>query len=91
MAASASGRHRGRNTLERQDVTDRLRTITNVVPGEPWTTPQVQAPARALRLGRGENRLLFLPVAHYDMLGLDRFLLALADLALEQGRWDAMG
>jgi ABC-type amino acid transport substrate-binding protein len=34
------------------------------------------------------DRLWFLPVAHYDMLGLDRFLLALADLALEQGRWD---
>jgi hypothetical protein len=75
-------------TLERQDVTDRLRTITNVVPGEPWTAPQVQTPARALRLMRGENRLWFLPVAHYDMLGLDRFLLALADLALEQGHWD---
>jgi hypothetical protein len=75
-------------TLERQDVTDRLRTITNVVPGEPWTTPQVQVPARALQLMRGENHLWFLPVAHYDILGLDRFLLALADLALEQGRWD---
>jgi hypothetical protein len=75
-------------TLERQDVTDRLRTIANVVPGEPWTTPQMQTPARALRLVRGENRMWFLPVAHYDMLGLDRFLLALADLALEQGRWD---
>lgn len=74
--------------LEREDVTDRLRTIANVVPGEPWTTPQVQTPARALRLVRGENRLWFLPVAHYDLLGLDRFLLALADLALEQGRWD---
>jgi len=74
--------------LERDDVTDRLRTIVNVVPGEPWTTPQVQTPARTLRLMRGENRLWFLPVAHYDLLGLDRFLLALADLALEQGRWD---
>jgi hypothetical protein len=50
--------------------------------------PQVQLPARALRLTRGANRLWFLPVAHYDMLGLDRFLLALADLALTQGRWD---
>jgi hypothetical protein len=75
-------------TLERQDVTDRLRSIASVVPGEPWTTPQVQSPARALRLMRGENRIWFLPVAHYDLLGLDRFLLALADLALEQGRWD---
>ncbi len=75
-------------TLERDDVTAKLRSITNVVPGEPWTMPQVQSPARALRLMRGVNQLWFLPVAHYDLLGLDRFLLALADLALAQGRWD---
>lgn len=74
--------------LERRDVTDRLRSITNIVPSEAWSGPQVQSPARAIRIGRGENRLWFLPVAHYDMLGLDRFLLALADLALTQGRWD---
>lgn len=74
--------------LERDDVTGKLRSITNVVPGEAWAMPQVQTPARALRLGRGVNQLWFLPVAHYDLLGLDRFLLALADLALAQGRWD---
>ncbi len=74
--------------LERDDVSAKLRSITNVVPGEPWTTPQVQSPARGIRLTRGANRLWFLPVAHYDMLGLDRFLLALADLALTQARWD---
>ena len=74
--------------LERDDVTAKLRSITNVVPGEPWTMPQVQTPARPLRLVRGVNQLWFLPVAHYDLLGLDRFLLALADLALSQGRWD---
>jgi hypothetical protein len=74
--------------LEREDVTAKLRSITNVVPGEPWTKPQVQTPARPLRLVRGVNQLWFLPVAHYDLLGLDRFLLALADLALTQGHWD---
>jgi hypothetical protein len=74
--------------LEHQDVTDRLRTVTGLTPGEPWGAAQVQAPARALRLVRGANRLWFLPVAHHDQFGLDRFLLALADLALAQGKWD---
>jgi hypothetical protein len=74
--------------LERRDVSDRLRSITNVAPGAAWGSAEVHAPARALRLARGENKLWFLPVAHYDVLGLDRFLLALADLVLAQGRWD---
>jgi hypothetical protein len=30
----------------------------------------------------------FLPIAHYDSPGLDRYLLALADLLLKQGRYD---
>jgi hypothetical protein len=74
--------------LERQDVTDRLETVTAVTPGTPWAASQVRRPARAIRLRRGENRLWFLPVAHFDEGGLDRVLLALADLALAQGRWD---
>lgn len=75
--------------LERQDVTAALRSVTGVVPGTPWEQTQVQSPARAMTLARGRNELWFLPIAHYDALGLDRFLLALADLALQQGRFDA--
>jgi len=74
--------------LERADVTARLRSITGLVPGTPWEPPQIQSPARGLRLARGTNELWFLPVAHFDERGLDRFLLALADLAMAQGRWD---
>jgi hypothetical protein len=48
----------------------------------------VQNPPRALRLARGVNDLWFLTVAHFDVFGLDRFLLGLADLALKQGRWE---
>jgi hypothetical protein len=48
----------------------------------------VEQPAQALILQRGKNDLWFLPVAHFDQLGLDRFLLALADLMLRQGRYD---
>ena len=74
--------------LERQDVTAALRSVTGVIPGMPWENTQVRQPARALTLARGRNDLWFLPVAHFDALGLDRFLLALADIALQQGRYD---
>jgi hypothetical protein len=75
--------------LERRDVTDRLTSIRDLVPGTPWSTAQIETPAQAIRLVHGENRLWFLPVAHFDELGLDRFLLSLASLAQVQGRWDA--
>jgi hypothetical protein len=75
--------------LERDDVTSRLVSISGLTPGTAWGKPQIQTPARALPLVRGENSFWFLPVAHYDEHGLDRFLLALADLALHEGRWDA--
>jgi hypothetical protein len=74
--------------LERADVTGRLRSVGPVAPGKPWGPPDVRVPAQALRLARGRNDLWFLPVAHFDERGLDRFLLALADLAMRQGRWD---
>ncbi len=75
--------------LERRDVTDRLVSIRDLVPGTPWAAAQIQSPAAGIRLVHGENRLWFLPVAHFDELGLDRFLLSLASLAKAQGRWDA--
>lgn len=74
--------------LEAHDVTHRLISVDGLVPGTAWEQSQVHSPARAIRLVRGENTLWFLPVAHYDEKGLDRFLLALANLALEQGHWD---
>lgn len=74
--------------LENQDVSDQMYSVTGVVPGTPWEQTQVQQPARALSLARGHNDLWFLPVAHFDALGLDRFLLALADIVLQQGRFD---
>jgi hypothetical protein len=75
-------------TLEARDVTEKLVSITNLTPGQPWDAPQIRKPAQAMKLARGENTLWFLPVAHFDEEGLDRFLLALAELGLAQGRWD---
>lgn len=73
--------------LDGHDVTDRLDTYEALVagpggPGERSTTD----PAPLLALG--PNELWFLPLAHYDTPGLDRFLLAFADDLLRQGRFD---
>jgi hypothetical protein len=74
--------------LETDDVTGQLYSVTGVVPGQPWTPAAATKPARALPLARGKNHLWFLPVAHYDDPGLDRFLAALPDLLVEQGVFD---
>jgi hypothetical protein len=74
--------------LERADVTASVRSITGLAPGTVWEASQVQNPPRSLRLVRGVNDLWFLTVAHFDAFGLDRVLLGLADLALQQGRWE---
>jgi hypothetical protein len=79
-----------RASHEGRDVTDKLRSVPVVTPGTPWPEGTVQhgEDARALRLVRGSNELWFLPVAHFDERGLDRFLLALADTILRQGRYE---
>jgi hypothetical protein len=80
-----------RAQLEQHDVSERLVSIGELQPGQPWEEAQVRSPARAITLRPGQNELWFLPVAHYDEPGLDRFLLALADLELREGRWDETG
>ena len=73
--------------LDGVDVTDRLDTYPHLVattagPGQRSVQPQ------ALHLTRGNNEFWFLPLAHYDTPGLDRYLLALAGDALRTGRFD---
>jgi hypothetical protein len=70
------------------EVTAQLLSVNGLIPGAVWDSRQVHNPPRALRLARGINEFWFLTVAHFDALGLDRFLLGLADLALKQGRWE---
>jgi hypothetical protein len=74
--------------LEETDVSDKLRFVSGLTPGTAWNPTQIAVQPRMLRLQRGQNNLWFLPVAHFDALGLDRVLLALADVALQQGRYD---
>lgn len=78
----------GTARLEGTDVTSQLVSVSGVVPGSPWPRTSVESPPRALRLERGDNAMWFLPLAHYDVRGLDRFLLALPDLTLTDGRFD---
>jgi hypothetical protein len=74
--------------LEREDVTARLYSVTGVVAGTPWDSAAATRPARAIDLPRGKSEMWFFPLAHFDERGLDRFLLALPDLLLQQGRFD---
>ncbi|HYQ68289.1 hypothetical protein [Actinophytocola sp.] len=74
--------------LNREDVTAKLQAVHRVVPGRPWTPADTGPNPSALELPRGPNDIWFLPVAHFDAPGLDRVLLALADLDLRQGRFD---
>jgi hypothetical protein len=77
---------RTRALLEGAEVSDKLRFIAALEPGvADSATP---AASGALTLARGHNDFWFLPLAHYDVPGLDRALLALADLSMTQGRWD---
>ena len=82
----ADGTMRGR--LERQDVSDRLYSVSGVIPGQPWAGGDIVTPAQAITLARGLNRLWFFPLAHFDDQGLSRFLLSLPDKRLAQGRYD---
>jgi hypothetical protein len=74
--------------LEREDVSDKIRFIDPLRPGDASSAVAAAGPARPLTLARGENLMWFLPLAHYDLPGLDRVLLALAEENLRQGKWD---
>ncbi|GEK21064.1 hypothetical protein CXY01_15840 [Cellulomonas xylanilytica] len=87
IAPSAADRSVLHADLDGADVTERLTVWTDLVagaggPGEP--APSLAAGA----LARGRNTLWFLPLATYDAPGLGRYLLAMADDTLAQGRFD---
>lgn len=84
----ASNETEVRATLELEDVTDKIRSVENVVPGQPWSAAQQSSPPKPMTLRRGRNELWFFPLGFFDVLGLDRFLFSLPDLAMGQGRWD---
>ncbi|WP_134681111.1 hypothetical protein [Paracoccus ravus] len=73
---------------EAEDVSARIRYIHPIRPGDASSAVAAPGPLRPLTLNRGANLMWFLPLAHFDVPGLDRALLALADENLGQGRWD---
>lgn len=87
IAPSADDRSVLRVDLDGVDVTDRLDSYAPLVPGPDGPGEPLAANAAPL-LARGRNELWFLPLAHYDTPGLDRFLLALAEDSLRTGRFD---
>ena len=87
VAPSQADRTVLRAELEGVDVTDRLDSYADVVPG-PHGPGERASINSAKPLTRGSNELWFLPLAHYDTPGLDRVLLALADDALRIGRFN---
>ena len=74
-------------SLEQDDVTERLYSIENVIPGQSWGLEEMITPAQSITLERGKNKLWFYPLAHFNERGLDRFLFSLPDLRMEQGRY----
>lgn len=89
LTIAPSAAHRGelRADLDGHDVTDGLDSYPALVPG-PHGPGSASDGNPAATLALGDNELWFLPLAHYDTPGLDRFLLALADVALRSGRFD---
>lgn len=76
---------------DKKDVSEKLYSIEKVLPGQAWSSDQVQQPAQALNILKGDNNLWFLPLAHFNEPGLDRALYSLAELSLQQGRWNETG
>jgi hypothetical protein len=74
--------------LEGEDATAQLYAVADVRPGEAWNHDRLKQPVPPMRLGRGRNDFWFLPVAHFDVRGLDRFTLALPDLRFRVGAYD---
>jgi hypothetical protein len=76
-------------TLERQDVSAKIRSVAGLVPGTPWAATQISSPAKPITIPRGTNDFWYLPVAHYNDPGLDRVLLSFPDLTVTDGRYDS--
>lgn len=74
--------------LEHQDVTHRFASFSNWEPGQPLTAESWDDTPKPLALQVGMNQLSFFPLAQFDQPGLDRYLLAMPDTKLRQGRFN---
>ena len=74
--------------LDGHDVTDRTFSVAGFQMGVPFLPSQIQSATRLPRLARGPNEWIFLSVAHFDVKGLNRAFLAIADAKLYEGVFD---
>ncbi len=87
IAPSAADETLLRADLDGHDITERLDHYPALIPGPNGPGEAVRPPS-ATKLALGANDFWFLPLAHFNTEGLDRFLLALATDSLRMGRYD---
>jgi hypothetical protein len=87
IAPSAADPNLLRADLDGHDITDRLDQYPDLIPGPHGPGTPVDVPG-STTLALGANDFWFLPLAHFNTDGLDRFLLALATDSLRMGRYD---
>jgi hypothetical protein len=75
--------------LDGEDVTERVFSVGNFVPGVPFTPDDLDEQPLLPRLARGTNRWVFLSVGLYDVRGLNRVFFAIADELLHEGVYDS--
>jgi hypothetical protein len=75
-------------TLNGEDVSARLKSLSGFVLGTPFSTAQFDQVAQVPPLPRGSSEWIYLSLGLYDVRGLDTFSFALADDALREGAFD---
>ncbi len=75
-------------TLDGNDVTRRTFSVDGFRLGVPFGPGDLDPAPRLPRLVRGPNEWIFLSVAHFDIKGLNRAFLAIADEKLREGVFD---
>jgi hypothetical protein len=75
-------------TIDGHDVTHKTFSVAGFRPGVPFGEGDLDPAARLPRLVRGPNEWIFLSVAHFDIKGLNRAFLAIADDRLYEGVFD---
>lgn len=77
--------------LEHRDLSTRLTSFSGWEQGKTLEASDFVQPAQPMTLAVGPNQLVFFPLAQYGQPGLNRFLLAMPDPELTQGRFNQAG
>jgi len=80
-----------RGFIDETDVTSRLYSTSEFVPGVPFTPVRPDPHPRPIQLERGDNVLWFISLAMFDVPGLDTAMLAMASPEQRQGLFAETG